>query len=155
MPARRRSPRSAVPLEKVEQAHVIQAAESVGGVVIVIGTVRRGSKCPSCGAWVQGHMGTQQTPGLADLEIYLPVHSMIARSRELVKWETKRAKGGRFSPEQVTYRDTCTAAGVTYGSGCLDDFLSLLVDRGLVKADNIPHYRRQETPDGRSRDARA
>lgn len=147
--------RRSSPLEKTEQVHIVQAAHAVGAVVVVIGTVRRGSKCPSCGAWVQGHMGTQQTPGLADLEIYLPVRSTIARSRELVKWETKRATGGRFSPEQIAYRDFCTAAGVTYGSGCLDDFLALLVDRGLVKAENIPHYRRQEHTDGRSRDARA
>lgn len=153
--AARRSPRQAVPLEKVEQAHIIQAAEAVGAVVVVIGTVRRGSKCQACGAWVQGHMGTQQTEGLADLEIYLPVRSEIARSRELVKWETKRKVGGRFSPEQIRYRDYCTAAAVTYGAGCLDDFLALLVDRGLVKAENIPHYRRQEHTDGRSRDARA
>ncbi len=153
--AARRSPRQSVPLEKVEQSHIVQAAQAVGAVVVVIGTVRRGSKCPSCGAWVQGHMGTQQTLGLADLEIYLPVRSTIARSRELVKWETKRTKGGRFSPEQIAYSDYCRAAGVTYGAGDLNAFLALLADRGLVKVENIPHYRRQETTHGRSGNARA
>ncbi len=133
-------------LEKVEQAHIKQLAETVGCTVVVFGVTRRGSKC-ECGKWVAGHQGTQQTPGIPDLEIWLPVRaSFIAGQRELVKWETK-AVGGQLSPEQRDYRDLCAVSGVTWGSGTYDDFIQFLVARGLVKADSVPHYRRpQEQP---------
>jgi hypothetical protein len=128
-------------LEKVEQAHIVQLARIVGCVVQVIGTVRRGSSCPACGAWVQGHMGTQQTAGLADLEIWLPERASVVRGlRELVKWETK-ASDGVLSAEQIEYRDLCIAGGVTWGSGTFAAFEQFLVARGLVKAANVPHYR--------------
>lgn len=128
--------------EKVEQANIVQAARSVGAFVVVLGTVRRGSRC-KCGEWVQGHMGTQQTPGVADLEIFLPLRAGLVKTRELVKWETK-AQGGRLSQDQIIYREECAAAGVTHGVGDFDAFLALLVTRGLVKAENVPHYRREE-----------
>ena len=131
--------------EKVEQQHVVQAARSVGAFVVVLGTVRRGSRCSKCGEWVQGHMGTQQTAGVADLEIYLPLRGGLVKTRELVKWETK-AKSGRLSQDQIIYREECAAAGVTHGVGGLDAFLVLLTQRGLVKAENIPHYRRPQEP---------
>lgn len=135
-------PRQPRVLEKVEQAHIIQLALTVGCEVTVFGTVRRGSTCPKCGEWVQGHMGTQQTPGIPDLEIWLPERaSTIAGQRELVKWETK-AVGGRLSADQQEYRDLCAIAGVTWGSGPYAAFEQFLVARGLVKAENIPHYRR-------------
>lgn len=125
----------------------MQLARTVGCVVIVIGTVRRGSACPKCGAWVQGHMGTQQTPGLSDLEVWLPERASTVRGqRELVKWESK-AVGGRLSAEQQTYRDLCAQSGVTWGSGTYADFEQFMVARGLVKAENVPHYRQpKETP---------
>jgi hypothetical protein len=139
--AKVRQPRIA---EKVEQAHIVQLARAVGCFVAVIGTVRRGSKCPTCGSWVQGHMGTQQTPGIPDLEIWLPARaSVIAGQRELVKWETK-ASDGRLEPEQIAYRDLCAVSGVTWGFGTFADFEQFLVARGLVKPDNIPHYRRPQ-----------
>lgn len=133
--------RSSTPrvLEKVEQTHIVQLARSVGCAVTVYGTVRRGSTCPQCGARVAGHRGTQQTPGAADLEVWLPVHAR--GGAELVKWETKSATG-RLSPEQLVYRDQCGLAGVTWGSGTFADFERFLADRGLVRLENIPHYRR-------------
>jgi hypothetical protein len=127
--------------EKVEQAHIVQLARTVGCFVAVIGTVRRGSKCPQCGAFVQGHMGTQQTPGIPDLEIWLPQRGSASNGqRELVKWETK-AVGGRLEPEQMAYRDLCALSGVTWGVGTYAAFEQFLVARGLVKAEFIPHYR--------------
>lgn len=129
--------------EKTEQAHIVQLARSVGCWVAVIGTVRRGAKCDQCGAFVRGHMGTQQTEGIPDLEIWLPERASTVRGqRELVKWETK-ASDGRLSQEQCEYRDLCAVAGVTWGFGTFAAFEQFLVARGLVKADNVPHYRRQ------------
>jgi hypothetical protein len=151
MPRRRRAP---VVLEKVEQAHIVQLARAVGCVVAVLGTVRRGSACPKCGAWVQGHMGTQQTEGVADLEIWLPIHASFTTGlRELLKWETKsekthRAADGGLSTAQQAYRDVCISAGVTWGSGPYGAFEQFCVARGLVKAKNVPHYRQPQSGAG-------
>ena len=132
--------------EKVEQQHIVTLARIVGCVVIVLGTVRRGSRCPRCGTFVQGHMGTQQTAGVADLEIWLPPRgSTIANRWELLKWETK-ADDGRLSPEQIVYRRLCVDGGVTWGFGTFADFEQLCVARGLVKAENVPHDRHPKEP---------
>lgn len=134
--------------EKVEQAHIVQLAHSVGCIVKVLGVVRRGSTCPGCGAFVRGHMGTQQSEGLPDLEIWLPERgSAMKGQRELVKWETKAADG-RLSPEQIAYRDLCAVSGVTWGVGPFAAFEQFLVARGLVKAENIPHYRSRRDREG-------
>lgn len=134
-------------LEKTEQANIVELARSVGCDVYVLGTVRRGSLCQNCGAHVAGHRGTQQTPGIPDLEIWLPAHGIqrvlhdtFGNTRELVKWETK-SETGRLSDEQKTYRDMCAAGGVTWGCGTFADFEQFLVTRGLVIAQWIPHYR--------------
>jgi hypothetical protein len=132
--------------EKVEQAHIVQLARAVGCVVHVLGVVRRGSRCSKCGEWVQGHMGTQQTAGIPDLEIWLPERGSTVRGqRELVKWETKAADG-RLSADQVAYRDLCAVSGVTWGVGPYAAFEQFLVARGLVKAENVPFYRRSQEP---------
>lgn len=128
-------------LEKTEQAQIVQLARKIGCTVIVLGVVRRGSACPKCGEWVAGHRGTQQTAGVADIEIWLPERGSVVRGqRELVKWETKSATGS-LSPEQRDYRDLCIAGCVTWGSGTFNDFIAFLMARGLVKADSVPHYR--------------
>lgn len=137
--------RAPVVSERVEQAHVVQLALSVGCRVMVIGTVRRGSTCSKCGEFVRGHMGTQQTEGLADLEIWLPPRASVVTGQwELVKWETKSSTG-RLSADQERYRDLCAVAGVTWGCGPFAAFEQFCVARGLVKAEHVPHYRQPKS----------
>lgn len=126
-------------LEKVEQANIVELARRIGAYVVVLGVPRRGSRCPKCGEWVAGHRGTQQTPGVADLELFLPVRGG-AKTRELLKWETKRERGRR-SQDQEIYRLECASACVSYGCGTYNDFIAALVARGLVRVDQFPHYR--------------
>jgi hypothetical protein len=127
--------------EKVEQAHIVQLARTLGCTVMVLGTVRRGSTCPQCGAWVGGHRGTQQTPGIPDLEVWLPARAATnGHAQELVKWETK-ASDGAFSPEQLAYRALCAEGGVTWGCGTFANFEQFCAGRGLLSAKWIPHYR--------------
>lgn len=152
-PSRSVRPRAPRVLEKTEQAHIVQLAQTVGCAVTVYGTVRRGSRCPKCAEWVAGHRGTQQTPGIPDLEIWLPSGARVATvgrfaqlQRVLVKWETKsesraRTKRGGLSDDQVAYRALCDDAGVIWRSGSFNDFIAFLVDQGLVRPDRVPHYR--------------
>ena len=130
---------SGVVLEKAEQAHIVELTRRIGGVAMVIGTVRRGSACQACGAWVSGHRGTQQTEGLADLELFLPERD---GQREFLKWETKTAVG-KLSAQQMVYRDLCAIAGVLWGAGTFAEFERFLAARGYVKTHWIPHYRQQ------------
>lgn len=82
-------------VEKVTQAKVVKRFRAFGFKVYNLSQARR----------------TKQTPGLSDLWI-------THRRRGLALWwETKRPLGGRFSSEQLDFRDECTAAGVSYGAG--------------------------------------
>lgn len=115
--------------EKVVQHQIVHLLRSVGCEVYVLGTVR-----PRTDA----HHGTRQTPGLADLEVFVPDR---ARSRyELLKVECK-ADGGRLSVAQRAYQARCRAAGVEHLVGGVDDVLRWLAQRGLVRLENVPHYR--------------
>lgn len=153
-PSRSVRPRAARVLEKTEQAHIVQLAQTVGCAVTVYGTARRGSRCPKCGEWVAGHRGTQQSLGIPDLEIWIPQNARLSivlnLRRVLVKWEVKsevraRAKSGGLSVEQLAYRDLCDEAGVIWRSGSFNDFIAFLVDQGIAKAENVPHYRLSAT----------
>jgi hypothetical protein len=116
--------------EKSEQAHIIQLLRSVGGKVYVSGTTRRRGD----------HQGTMQTPGIPDLEVFLPRRDVPGKRLQL-KVECK-AVGGRLSPEQQEYKQLCAEADVAHVHGTLDAVIAWLVDRGYIKADSVPHYRR-------------
>ena len=106
--------------EKQEQQAIVQLLRSVGAEVYVLGHPRRRGD----------HPGTGQTPGLADLEAYVPHYARTTWT--LVKIEVKTPTG-RLSEAQQTYRFQCLRAGVAYVCGGLDAVLEYLEGRGLVK----------------------
>ena len=105
----------------------------VGAKVYVSGTTRRKGD----------HPGTMQTPGIPDLEAFLPARN--GWPRRLLKVEVK-APGGRLSAEQAEYRDLCLDASVAHIVGGLDDVLAWLMREGYVRSGQLPHYHvRQES----------
>lgn len=138
--------RKPVQHEKFEQANIVQLAKTIGAEVWVLGTRRSAGKpCPKCGTFVAEHQGTRQTPGHPDLVMFLPLVASDAKA--LLYWETKRADGGRTSMEQIQFGKAATAAGVDFGIGCFDDFITWLVRRGYCRANQFPHYRQPAPPD--------
>lgn len=126
--------RNTTPLESAEQLGIRKLMLSLGAKEYVLGTKRRKTD----------FHGTMQTPGIADLQFFLPDRRggrAHLSPRRLVIVEAKRQKGGRFSPDQVQYRDLCVAAGVDYIGGCLDDVIAWLIHEGYLRADQVPHYR--------------
>ena len=117
--------------ERVEQAHIVRLLRSLGCAVYVLGTVRRKGEYP----------GTMQTPGIADLEVW--VHDQD--TTELLKIEVK-AKNGRMRPEQVTYREHCQRAGIAHITGGLDEVIAWCVARRMLKPDQVPYYRTDRGP---------
>lgn len=113
--------------EKVEQAHIVQLLRSIGAKVIVLGTTRRKGD----------YQGTMQTPGVADLEVFLPIYVGM---REFMKIEVK-SDGGRLSPAQKDYQQWCQEANITHVVGGLDAVIAKLVELGYLKAENVAHYR--------------
>lgn len=145
-----RSPRSRVPKaprvsEKVLQQQIVRFLCNLGARVYVSGTVRR----------TGDYQGTMQTPGIPDVEAWLPlapgVASPHARSRVVLKVECKAA-GGQLSAAQESYRQLCLEGpvGLHHVVGGLDDVIAWAIDQGYVKAENMPHYRlRQRDPGAR------
>jgi hypothetical protein len=133
------SPRRRQP-ERTEQAHIIRLLEQLGATVMVLGTVRpRAVPCPRCGAPpARVDFSTRQTPGIADLEAFLPARD--GRPGRLLKVEVKAAKG-QLSPDQRAYRDRCQAAGVAHVHGTLDAVIAWLHGEGYITASQVPHYR--------------
>lgn len=126
--------RNTSPLESVEQLGIRKLMLSLGGKEYVLGTKRKKTD----------FHGTMQTPGIADLQFFLPerrVEMALYRKWRFVVVEAKRQKGGRFSPEQIEYRDLCLAAGIDYIGGCLDDAIAWLISEGYLRANQVPHYR--------------
>lgn len=127
--------RNETPLESVEQLGIRKLMLSLGAKEFVLGTRRKKA---------DSHHGTMQTPGIPDLQFFLPdrrggrAHLL---PRRLVVVEAKRQKGGRFSPAQIEYRDLCVAAGVDYIGGCLNDVIEWLVRERYLDPKNLPHYR--------------
>ena len=121
-------------LEKGEQLAIRDLMKTLGAAEYVLGTVRRKGD----------HPGTMQTPGLPDLQFFLPekrVEMKLYRTRRFVVVEAKRAKGGRFSSEQIEYRGLALAAGIDYIGGSLDDVIAWLIAEGYLSANQVPHYR--------------
>ncbi len=133
-----RGPRARVP-EKTEQAHGVQLLRSLGAKVYVLGTVRAKGD----------HPGTRQTPGLPDVEAFIPVRGAESvpgevRQRMFLKWECK-AVGGRLRPEQREYQELCAGAHVAHVVGTFDALIAWLAARGFVKAQSFPEYRQPRT----------
>ncbi len=134
------------PLEKVEQAQIVRFLTGIGGRVCVSGTRRsRGKACRSCGAFVPEDQGTRQTPGIPDLEAYLPPppsrRPIGDTSRVLLKVECKRT-GETMRPEQAAYAELARAAGVHHVAGDLNAVLAWATAQGYIHESNVPHYRR-------------
>lgn len=117
--------------ERVEQAHIVRLLRTVGGTVYVIGTTRKRGD----------HPGTMQTPGLADLLVFLPdrSHPRVGALRAL--WIEVKATDGRLSPVQKEFRACCQLAELDYVSGPLDAVIAWLVSEGYLKDSQIPYYR--------------
>ena len=114
--------------EKVEQAHIVQLLRAIGASVYVLGTRRpRGD-----------FHGTRQTAGLPD------VLSILPRGLGVLFVEVK-ATGGRLRPEQAQFRDQCGTCAEPYRVhhvvGGLSDVMFHLMHLGLLKAEDVPHYR--------------
>lgn len=125
-------------LERHEQRDGVQLLRTLGAAVYVLGTVRAKGD----------HPGTRQTPGLADVEAFLPappyvipVLGSVPRG-VLLKWECKRT-GGRLRPEQAAYRDECLRCGVAHVVGDLTALMAWLVSAGYLRRESLPHERHQ------------
>lgn len=126
--------RNTSPLEKDEQLAIRMLMLSLGAREYVLGTTRRRGD----------YAGTMQTPGLPDLQFFLPerrTEMALYRSRRFVVVEAKRATGGRFSPDQIEYRELAIAAGIDYIGGSVNDVIAWLVAEGYLDPKNLPHYR--------------
>lgn len=115
-------------LEKHEQADCVKLLKSLGAAVYVLGTVRPRA---------DSYHGTCQTPGIADIEAWMPVKGEPG-ARKLLKLEVKRARGARLSPEQKAYAAHCHAAGVDYVCGDLTALMRWLVADGYLRRDQLP-----------------
>ena len=131
-------PKNTTRLEKGEQLAIRELMKTLGAKEYVLGTVRRKGD----------HPGTMQTPGLPDLQFFLPEKrawrcdaGKASLTRRFVVVEAKRAKGGRFRSEQIEYRGLALAAGIDYIGGSLDDVIAWLIAEGYLKANQVPHYR--------------
>ena len=139
------SGRASQAIGKAEQQHVVALYRSVGAQVYVLGTTRRrGDRCPSCHAFVPNRdHGTHQTPGVADLAVFLP-HRSDDPARFL--WHEVKAGSGRLSADQVIFRDWCVATGIEHVVGGLDAAIAYLVRIGRARVDQFTHYRTTRMP---------
>ena len=109
--------------EKAEQAAGVALLEALGAAVYVSGTVRRKGD----------HPGTMQTPGIPDVECFLPPPRRSGGTAwRLVKWEVKRAQGSRSSPAQRAYAARCADAAVAYVVGPASALEGWLRDWGYL-----------------------
>jgi len=110
--------------ERVEQAHIIQVARTLGARVYVLGTTRRRGDYP----------GTMQTAGLPDLWMVWPHAWWTLPAGTGLWWEVKRV-GGTRSPAQVQFAEECVLAGVPYGWGDCDAFIRWCREHGLLRGE--------------------
>lgn len=118
--------------EKAQQEQGIALLRSLGGAVYRLGVRRRATD----------FQGTMQTPGLPDVQAFLPHRGSGVRT--FVCWEVK-APGGRLRPEQLTFQTHCFEAGVAHVAGDLTALMHWLVGAGFLRADQLPASR-QDAP---------
>ena len=134
-----RTPRPKPRLEKLEQADGVKLLCMLGAAVYVSGTVRRAGD----------HQGTMQTPGIPDVQAFLPrcwlpAGTAVRHPPQLLCWEVKR-QGGKMSAAQTAYRAHCLAAGVPHVVGDLTALMAWLVEHGYLRADQLPASRQRGT----------
>ncbi|MCC6989922.1 MAG: hypothetical protein IT181_13035 [Acidobacteria bacterium] len=121
--ARRRTP------ERAEQAAGVKLLWALGAKVYVFGTTRKRGD----------HQGTMQTPGIADVEFFLP-DPKVKGSYIFAKWEVK-ADGGRLSTEQALLRGLCFGAGINHILGPCNALIHWLIQQKALRPEQVPHYR--------------
>lgn len=119
-------------LERFEQQDGVKLLRSLGGVVYVSGTTRRSTD----------YQGTMQTPGIPDVQCFLPVPYSAGLTRRLLVWEVKRATG-KMSPAQESYRAWALAAGVAHVWGDVNALLRWLVAEGFVHERQLTATRQE------------
>ena len=119
--------------EKTEQASIRNLVGQIGGVVYTLGTVRA-ICCGLCGA-PSTDPTTRQTPGLADLAVFLPPAPTLPVNDGawVFLWVECKGRRGTLSNEQVRFRQFCQAAHVHHVVGGLDEFVAFLRAGGWVR----------------------
>jgi hypothetical protein len=132
-PSARRLTQAPARLEKYEQTDGVRLLQSLGAKVYILGTRRRKGDYP----------GTMQTPGIADVEAWLPRPKLlwVLDDELLLKWEVKRARDSRTTPDQLEYEQHCKSGGIAYVRGDLSALMRWLVYAGYLRADQLPHDR--------------
>jgi len=116
--------------ERSEQGSIRNLALQVSGVVYTLGS-KRATCCGTCGA-PSTDPTTRQTPGLADLVVFLPPPPRQATRPWTMVWVECKGRGGTLSDEQVTFRKLSQAAHVAHVVGGLDEFIAFLSAGGWV-----------------------
>ncbi len=119
--AKRRQP------ERVITAQIVRLLEGplVGGKVYKSSTARRRGD----------YQGTMQTPGIPDLEAFLPP-PIVGGNTRLLKIEVKAPKG-RMSPAQKEYRQFCLLSHTHHIVGGLDEVYEWLHGYGYFDLGQI------------------
>ncbi len=123
-------------LEKDIQAQIVQLLEGplIGAKVYKLGTVRKRSD----------YQGTMQTPGIADLEVFLPAKlhpSGRLRPLRMLKIEVKSQKG-RMSPVQQVYRQYCLKSDTAHIVGGVDEVIRWLILHRYMNSDQVSAERK-------------
>lgn len=114
--------------ERTIQAQGVALLRSLGAAVWVLGTTRRRTD----------YGGTMQTPGWPDVKAFLPART--GRAALALWWEAK-APGGRLRNEQAIFALHCATCGERHVTGDLDALIAALIDWGVLRRDQVPHYR--------------
>lgn len=133
-PGRLFSAAAKTPLEKAEQAWVIDLFSKCGCVVHVLGTRRKQMEtCVHCHKPTPiRDQGTRQTPGLPDLWVVVPPNRLPARVEGLAFWYEVKREGEKLRPEQQAFRDLCLRAGVLHYWGPLVEARAIMAELGLT-----------------------
>jgi hypothetical protein len=118
-------------LERHEQADGVALLRLLGAKVYISGTVRRSGD----------YQGTMQTPGIPDVEAFLPYPEGKMTTLRLLKWEVKR-DGGRLSVAQQEYRRWIDKTDVDYVVGSFQALKDWLIACGYLSEDGTRIVRR-------------
>ena len=121
-------------LEKTVQAQILHLLRSVGAKVWVTGVPRRRGD----------FQGAMRTPGLPDLLAFVPPPKP---TDPFIGWTLLcvevKARGGRLREEQADFASCCLNADVAHIVGGLAEVIAWLLRRGLVRDEQLPHYRQE------------
>jgi hypothetical protein len=111
-------------LEKHEQADGVALLRLIGAEVYISGTRRRRGD----------YQGTMQTPGIPDVEAFLPDPYAKFATRRLLKWEVK-SEAGISSSAQAHYEMLCQSANIDHVVGPFRMLKQWLRDAGYLSDD--------------------